>query len=137
MVESARPINSSLHHRAHFWSPSLNDMQYAIILIVDAFNYSCAIECARIARLTASRGIESRAMERHGGPAANVLSFICYARFKFDQMRIVVIETFGCRHVPLINSANLKDYATAGTDRYGLHTLTSCLPLRGVASPKG
>ena len=76
-------------------------MQYAVFLVVDAFENLNTGERARVARLAAAGWIKRGAIECHGRPATDAIGLGGHARCKFDQMRIVVVETFGCGHVPV------------------------------------
>ena len=47
-------------------------------------------------------GIKRRAIEGNGGPSAHALAVGDDARFKLDQMRVLIVETFGWGHDELI-----------------------------------
>jgi hypothetical protein len=80
-------------------------MQYAVLLVVYTFEDSFAVYCSCVARLAATGWVKRGAIEGHGGPTADAVSLVGNERFKLDQVRVLIIETFSCGHVELINQS--------------------------------
>src|SRR6185312_380965 len=97
VVEPARPIDSAFDGGADLRRWSLDEMKDKIAF-VSAFHYASAIEHPGVAGLPAASWIEGGPVQRHCGPATDALRDVNHARLELDQVRVSVIETFGCRH---------------------------------------
>jgi hypothetical protein len=84
MIQPPQPIYAAFYNRSTCGCRALNNMQHAIITIVDTLNDSRAIEGAGVAWLTAARRIERRLIEDHCRPATDAFSDIDDASFKLD-----------------------------------------------------
>jgi hypothetical protein len=84
VIEAPGPIDSSLDPGTYIRRASLDDMQYAVVLVVYALKDSFTVERSRVARLTATGWIKRGAIECHGSPTANAIGLVGNERFKLD-----------------------------------------------------
>src|SRR6185437_10530241 len=144
MIEPAGPIYSSADTGANLRRTPLDDMQHAVLLVVYTFEYSFAVDRPGVARLAATGWVKGSAVEGHSCPTTDAICLVRDERFKLDQMRVLIIETFSSGHVELINQpgeacnslecADLSALRSVATSRdYGSPEFTVRL---GDRSPK-
>ena len=84
MIEAAGPIYSSSNRGSNLRRTTLDDVQYAVLLVVDTLEDSFAVERSGVARLAATGWIKRGAIECHSGPATDAIGLISDERFKLD-----------------------------------------------------
>ena len=84
VIESPRPINSSFDGCADFRRAPLNDVEHAVVFVINALQDAFAVECSGVARLAAAGGIKRGAIECDCSPATDAISFVSYEGFKLD-----------------------------------------------------
>src|SRR5258705_1704855 len=103
MIEAAGPVYSSTNSCSNLRHPALDDVQYAVVLVINTLEDSFAVERSGVARLAASGWIKRGAIECHSGPTTDAIRLVRDQRFELDEMRVLIIKTFSCGHVELIN----------------------------------
>ena len=98
MIESPQPVNLSVHLVADLWNGSLNYMQHALRFSINAINHARFAKRPCIIWLAASGWIKRGAIQSHGHGTLISFAQTNYARIKFKQTRIVVVESFSCTH---------------------------------------
>ena len=84
MIEAAGPIYPSFNSGSNLRRTPLNDMQYTVILVVDTFEDSFAVERSGIAWLAATGWIERGAIECYGGPTTDAIGLVSDERLKLN-----------------------------------------------------
>jgi hypothetical protein len=84
MVEAPGPIYSSFNAGSNLRRTPLNDMQYAVFLVVDTLEDSFAVERSGVAWLAATGWIKGGAIECNSGPTTDAIGLIRDERLKLN-----------------------------------------------------
>jgi len=98
VIEPSQPINFSVNRVANLRHPTLDYMQHAFVSRVDAINHAGFAKRSGIGRLSAARRIKRCAVKCDRDLAVIALAETDNLRIKFEQARIVIIESLSCCH---------------------------------------
>jgi len=98
VIQPPQRIDAAVNRVADLWNRSLDDVQNAISLSVDAIDNARLAQHSRVVWLPAAGRIERRAIECHGNCAVISFADVDYPRVKFQQVRIAIVESFSCAH---------------------------------------
>jgi hypothetical protein len=84
VIEAAWPIYSSPYGGSNPRRAPLDDVQYAVVLVVDTLEDPFAIERSGVARLAATGWIKRGPIECHRGPTTDAIGLVCDERFELD-----------------------------------------------------
>ena len=113
VVEPARPVNHAAHARPRLRHTALDDVQHLSALSLDAVNDARAAEQACVCGLAAARRVEGRSVEHHRRASFSVRRDGDNARVELDEVRVVVVETFGRVHRDLHAKTNGRGRAAS------------------------
>jgi hypothetical protein len=102
VIQSAQPVDSAFDKSTYVRRPSLDYVQHAFFLIVDTLHHPQSIKGAGVAGLASTSWVESRTVQSDRRPSTHAFGPIDNARVEFDQMGILIVETFGWGHDELI-----------------------------------
>jgi hypothetical protein len=97
VIKPAWPIDTTFDHSSAFRRRALNHVKYAVVTVVNALDHTRSIQGSGVARLSTAGRVKGGAIQNYSGPTAYTFGYVNDSSFKLDEMRIVIVETFG-RH---------------------------------------
>src|SRR5438132_14344450 len=88
MIEPSQPVDLAVNHFAHLRNWTLDHMDYAVIIRIQAIDDPPIPQAPCIVGLAAASGIEGGAIERDGHGSIIAFVHANYERIKFKQMRV-------------------------------------------------